>query len=63
MMAMKYFETQMTYRTKILYAQMKKIEEKQMSYVKRRWEADYRDMMKLRRLRGQNDVSTRKRSK
>ncbi len=33
MMAMKYFETQMTYRRKILDAQMKKIEEKKLSYV------------------------------
>ena len=32
MMAMKYFQTQMTYRRKILDAQMKKIEAKQLSY-------------------------------
>ena len=46
-----------------LDAQMKKIEEKRLSYVNRSWEGDYRDMMKLRRLRGLNDVATRKRSK
>ena len=62
-MAMKHFETQMMYRRKILDAQMKKIEEKRLSYVNRSWEGDYRDMMKLRRLRGLNDVATRKRSK
>ena len=63
MMAMKYFETQMTYRRKILDAQMKKIEAKELSYVKRVWEDDYCDVMKLRRLKSQDKVSMRKRMK
>jgi len=63
MMAMKYFETQMTYRRKILDAQMKKIEAKELSYVKRVWEDDYGDVMKLRRLKSQDKVSMRKRMK
>jgi hypothetical protein len=63
MMAMKYFERQMTYQRKILDAQMKKIEAKELSYIKRVWEADYRDVMKLRRLKGQDKVSMRKRRK
>ena len=63
MMAMKYFETQMTYRRKILDAQMKNIEAKELSYVKRVWEDDYRDVMKLRRLKSQDKVSMRKRMK
>ena len=62
MMAMKYFDIQMTYRRTVLDGQMKKINEKRLSYVKRSWEGDYRDMMKLRRLEGRNDVGTRKRS-
>ena len=60
---MKYFQTQMTYRRKILDAQMKKIEAKELSYVKRVWEADYRDVMKLRRLNGEDKASMRKRRK
>ena len=61
MMSMSYFETQMTYRRAILDSQMKEIETNQMSYVSRNWEEDYRDMMKIRRLKGQNCVSSRKR--
>ena len=61
MMSMSYFDTQMTYRRAILDSQMKKIERNQMSYVSRDWEEDYRDMMKIRRLNGDNDVSRRKR--
>jgi len=61
MMSMSYFDTQMTYRRAILDSQMKKIERNQMSYVSRDWEEDYCDMMKIRRLNGDNDVSRRKR--
>ena len=61
MMSMSYFETQMTYRRAILDAQMKKIESNEMNYVGRGWEDDYKDMMKLRRLNGENCVSRRRR--
>ena len=44
MMAMKYFHTHLIYRRKILQGQMKKIEAKELSYVKQSWEDNYRDV-------------------
>ncbi len=61
MMSMSHFETQMTYRRAILDSQMKRIERNEMSYVNRNWEQDYREMMKIRRQKGENCVSSRKR--
>ncbi len=51
MMSIQYFETQMMYGRAILDAQLKKIDEKKMTYVKCSWEGDYWDMMKICQLK------------
>ncbi len=61
-MSMNFFETQMTYRRAILDSQMKKIKRNEMSYVERNWEQDYREMMKIRRQKGETCVSSQKRN-